>query len=288
MSYVEALKKKSSHQRSTQNINKVAIGFISCPINVTINGQSFRIQVNEEACDSSHWLTSLGVTVSPCCGEVNCSNQMSSTECPNVAKGSDAVARNNSKSTNALLGNSIGETDNEEVSNNNNICTPAVGSSGSVFSQDESHKKMDMPEGIQAVMTAQDTPRGDLFGPRSEPVPRLDRDTFRDLEAQWLLPRGSKELNSDCKSGLSLVPWYPTGSQPSTYPPKPSHVSQTPLSSSSSELPNKHQAMQGVSLNKAAQGNSDADIDECLADFLKRLRLEKCNSARKKKNKIPP
>ncbi|GAB4841931.1 hypothetical protein Ancab_011888 [Ancistrocladus abbreviatus] len=120
---------------------------------------------------------------------------------------------------------------------------------------------MDTPEGIQAVMTAQDTLRGDLFGPRSEPMPRLGRDTFRDLEAHWLLPRGSSELNSNCRSSLSLVPWYPIGSQPSIYSPKSSH---------------------------AAQGNGDAYMEECLADFLKRLRLEKRNSARKKKNKLPP
>ncbi|GAB4831016.1 hypothetical protein Ancab_005031, partial [Ancistrocladus abbreviatus] len=45
---------------------------------------------------------------------------------------------------------------------------------------------------------------------------------------------------------------------------------------------------EGASSYRASQSNSDVDLDECLADFTKRVRLKKCNSVRKKISKLSP
>ncbi|GAB4842250.1 hypothetical protein Ancab_012218 [Ancistrocladus abbreviatus] len=131
---------------------------ISCPINVKINGQAFKIQVNEEVCVASHHPNPSGVMDSPCYGG-------RSTEHSKTVDGSDAGAGNNSKSTNEDKGESIGQEVNEEFSNNNskeNICRLSAGSGGSTHLKESITRKKDVHNGLQVGTTAQDMPRGGI------------------------------------------------------------------------------------------------------------------------------
>ncbi|GAB4843317.1 hypothetical protein Ancab_013283 [Ancistrocladus abbreviatus] len=103
---------------------------------------------------------------------------------------------------------------------------------------------------------------GDPFDLRGDIFKDKGHDAYSEMEDHMLLLRESGENNSD-------------------------HSPSTLLSLPFSDSRKKHKETmtKGVSLYRGSQSNSDADLDECLVDFTKRVRLKKGNSVRKKKSK---
>ncbi|GAB4842089.1 hypothetical protein Ancab_012049 [Ancistrocladus abbreviatus] len=223
--------------------------------------------------------------------EEDSSSQGKPSDCPKAADGTDARAGINFKSNNETCGVFIGEEVNEETSNDKRTetkCTPAAGSGGGVYSKEGANRKKCTAEGMPMESTAQDTLRRNLIGLRGElrngkswdanceteaqsipgdPVDLRDdfsedkgQDVYNDMEAQMLLLKKHGENNFDDGPSVSIVPWYLAESQPTR-----------------NDFPSP-------TASHGTKNNSDADLDERLADFTKRVRQNRGNLVKKKNN----
>ncbi|GAB4837583.1 hypothetical protein Ancab_002432, partial [Ancistrocladus abbreviatus] len=263
--------------------------FISCPVNVEINGHLFRIKIIKELCVTPHHLPS-----SPSnCEEDDNSCQVRKTTGSKNFEGPDAGSGNNLKSTNGSQGDFIGEEDNEGFCNDKNMKIEKMAQDKLRGDSTGSRHEISLGMGPKTNRELEaEAALAASFGLRSVIHRGKGQDECCIIEAQIALQKESGSNNLGFGLGISMVPWYFLETQPTVKdPPSPkiSHVSQTPPSSPSSDSRRKHKQTptKETSLYRATHNNIDADLDESLAVFTKRLKSKKGNSIRKKKSMHP-